>query len=83
MEVGGIYSGSVFSAKKKLEGFDGMETRRTIRLSMEALGPALIRIGYMEENDVQAICDELKRVEQDQDILFMSNPVVTVWAKRS
>lgn len=84
IEVGGITSGSVFAGTKKLvEAYEGTELRRTYRLSMEAVGPALISGGHMGEEDVQAMCDEFERVEQDKDILCMGNPVVTAWAERS
>jgi len=38
--------------------------------------------GLMEESEVHAMCDELRRVELEKNVLCISNPVVTVWAKR-
>ena len=54
--------------------------KRLYRMTFEAVGPALIAKGLLNENDFNALCQEFLRVETDEAAVCISNPVITVWS---
>jgi SAM-dependent methyltransferase len=54
--------------------------KRLYRLSVEAVGPAVLRKGLLNESDFDALCQEFLRVETDEAVVCISNPVITVWS---
>jgi hypothetical protein len=54
--------------------------KRLFRMTIEAVGPALIAKGLLNESDFNALCQEFLRVETDETVVCISNPVITVWS---
>ena len=60
-----------------------VELRRSYRMVMEAIGPALIEKGILDSKELQELCDELRRVEQQKDVLCVWSPTFSVWVNRT
>ena len=54
--------------------------KRLYRMTFEAVGPALLAKGLLNESDFNALCQEFLRVETDETVVCISNPVITVWS---
>lgn len=53
--------------------------RRTWRMTIEAMGPAIIARGILSATDLDDLLAELRRAESDDSIVFVANPNVFVW----
>ena len=50
---------------------------------MEAIGPALIEKGILDLGEVEELCEELRRVEEQDDVLCVWSPTFSVWVNRT
>jgi SAM-dependent methyltransferase len=55
------------------------DLRRLYRLSVEAMEKAVIEKGIYSEPEFERLCAELQRVENEQNILCLSNYVFSAW----
>ena len=55
--------------------------RRTWRLTVEAMGPALLANNILSPAELTALIEELTRAEQDPNTVLLYNPVVFAWAQ--
>ncbi len=60
-----------------------VELRRSYRMVMEAIGPALIEKGILDSKELQELCDELRRVENQNGVLCVWSPTFSVWVNRT
>ncbi len=60
-----------------------VELRRSYRMVMVAIGPALIEKGILDSKELQELCDELRRVEEQEDVLCVWSPTFSVWVNRT
>jgi len=60
-----------------------VELRRSYRMVMEAIGPALIEQGILGLEELQELCEELRRVEEQDDVLCVWSPTFSVWVNRT
>jgi len=60
-----------------------VELRRSYRMVMEAIGPALIEKGILDSKELQELCGELRRVEEQDDVLCVWSPTFSVWVNRT
>ncbi len=60
-----------------------VELRRSYRMVMEAIGPALIEKGILDLGDLEELCGELRRVEEQDDVLCVWSPTFSVWVNRT
>lgn len=65
-----------------LAGVD-VELRRSYRMVMEAMGPALIEKGILDPEELEKLCEELRRVEKQEDVLCVWSPTFSVWVNRT
>lgn len=56
------------------------DLKRLFRMTFEAVGPALLAKGLLNESEFHALCQEFLRVETDEAVVSISNPVITVWS---
>ena len=59
------------------------EIKRAYRLAMEATGPALREKSIVGEQEFRELCDEMKRVEQGENILCLTNPIFSSWVTKA
>ncbi len=59
-----------------------VELRRSYRMTIEAVGPALIDQGILNPDQLEELLGELKRVEGQEDTLCVWSPVFSVWGVR-
>jgi SAM-dependent methyltransferase len=60
--------------------FEGSNGKRLFRLTAEAMGPAILSRGIMSAQEFRKFCAELRRLEDDPTIVWLSHPLVSVWA---
>ena len=60
-----------------------VELRRSYRMVMEAIGPYLIGKGILDSKELQDLCKELRRVEEQDDVLCVWSPTFSVWVNRT
>jgi ubiquinone/menaquinone biosynthesis C-methylase UbiE len=60
-----------------------VELRRSYRMVMEAIGPALTEKGILESEELEEMCKELRRVEKQKDVLCVWSPTFSVWVNRT
>ena len=60
-----------------------VELRRSYRMVMEAIGPALIEKGILVPEELEELCEELRRVENQNDVLCVWSPTFSVWVNRT
>jgi len=60
-----------------------VELRRSYRMVMEAIGPALMEKGILDSRELQELCEELRRVEEEDDVLCVWSPTFSVWVNRT
>jgi SAM-dependent methyltransferase len=53
------------------------------RLTAEGICPVLITQGMIGHDDAQHLCDEMRRFEQQTDVLFVSSHIFSGWAVRT
>ena len=54
--------------------------RRTWRMTIEAMGSAMVARKILSHTDLDDLLAELRRVESDDTTVFLGNPNVFVWA---
>jgi hypothetical protein len=59
-----------------------VELRRSYRMMIEAVGPALIDQEILNPDQLEELLGELKRVEGQEDTLCVWSPVFSVWGVR-
>ncbi len=59
-----------------------VELRRSYRMVMEMIGPALIEKGILSLEELEKLCVVLKRVGQQDDVLCEWSPTFSVWVNR-
>ncbi len=59
------------------------ELRRSYRMVMEAIGPVLIEKGILDAQELQELGEELRRVEEQDDVLCVWSPTFSVWVNRT
>jgi ubiquinone/menaquinone biosynthesis C-methylase UbiE len=59
-----------------------VELRRSYRMVMEAIGPVLIEKGILDAQELQEMGEELRRVEEQDDVLCVWSPTFSVWVNR-
>jgi SAM-dependent methyltransferase len=64
-----------------LDESDGSTFKRLYRLTIEAVRPALVQGGILNETAFDSLLKELLRVENDESILCIGHPVIAVWAE--
>jgi hypothetical protein len=60
-----------------------VELRRSYRMVMEAIGPVLIEKGILDAQELQELGEELRRVEEQDDMLCVWSPTFSVWVNRT
>ena len=60
-----------------------IELRRSYRMVMEAIGPALMEKGILDSKELEDLCEELRRVEEQDDVLCVWSPTFSVWVNRT
>ena len=60
-----------------------VELRRSYRMVMEAIGPVLIEKGILDAQELQELGEELRRVEEQDDVLCVWSPTFSVWVNRT
>jgi len=60
-----------------------VELRRSYRMVVEAIGPALIEKGILDPKELQELCEELRRVEEQDDVLCVWSLTFSVWVNRT
>ncbi len=60
-----------------------VELRRSYRMVIEAIGPALIEKGILDPKELQELGQELRRVEEQDDVLCVWSPTFSVWVNRT
>jgi len=60
-----------------------VELRRSYRMVMEAIGPALMEKGILDSKELEDLCEELRRVEEQDDVLCVWSPTFSVWVNRT
>lgn len=58
------------------------ELRRSYRMVIEAVGPALIEKGILDPGELEELVGELRRVEEQIDTLCVWSPTFSVWGVR-
>ena len=64
-----------------IAGMD-VELRRSYRMTIEAVGPALIDKGILNPDELEELLGELRRVEGTEGTLCVWSPVFSVWGLR-
>ena len=59
----------------------GSDIKRIYCLTVEAVGPALIESGMFTETEMGALLQEFARVEADESVVCIGNPVIAAWGK--
>ena len=59
--------------------YDSVDLKRIYRMTYEAVGAALIRLGRMTKTEFQDLLNEFISVEADPSIVVIGNPVIAVW----
>ena len=59
-----------------------VELRRSYRMVMEMIGPALIEKGILNLEELEKLCGVLKRVGKQDDVLCEWPPTFSVWVNR-
>jgi ubiquinone/menaquinone biosynthesis C-methylase UbiE len=60
-----------------------VELRRSYRMVIEAIGPVLIEKGILDAQELQELGEELRRVEEQDDVLCVWSPTFSVWVNRT
>ncbi len=60
-----------------------VELRRSYRMVMDAIGPALIEKGILDLEELEELCQELRRVEKQDNVLCVWSPTFSVWVNRT
>ena len=60
-----------------------VELRRSYRMVIEAIGPALIEKGILDSKELQELVEELRRVEEQDEVLCVWSPTFSVWVNRT
>ena len=60
-----------------------VELRRSYRMVIEAIGPVLIEKGILDSKKLQELGEELRRVEEQDDVLCVWSPTFSVWVNRT
>ena len=60
-----------------------VELRRSYRMVMEAIGLVLIVKGILDAQELQELGEELRRVEEQDDVLCVWSPTFSVWVNRT
>ena len=48
-----------------------------------AIGPALIEKGVLDPKELQELCEELRHVEEQDDVLCIGSPDFSIWVNRT
>ena len=59
----------------------GSDIKRIYRLTVEAVGPALIEGGMFTEAEMGPLLQEFARVEADESVVCIGNPIIAAWGK--
>lgn len=86
LELWSLFNGLGYpSANVNLELFglyEGTALKRVYCLSLEATRTLLVERGFIDENEVETLLEECRRVEQDEAVLCLGCPFFSAWVVR-
>jgi glyoxylate carboligase len=59
---------------------DRADCKQLIRMTVEAIGPALVSSGRVSKADFDDLLADFARVEADPSVAIITNPAITVWS---
>lgn len=62
--------------------YEGEALKRGYRLSLEATGGALIERGLVDQVELDKLIQEFERIENDENVLFLSTPFYYGWVRK-
>ena len=66
-----------------LDGSLGHINKLLVGSETQAIGPALMEKGILDSRELQELCEELRRVEEEDDVLCVWSPTFSVWVNRT
>jgi hypothetical protein len=59
--------------------YDRTDIKQVVRMTVEAIGAALIRSGRVSNDEFKGLLADFVRVESDPSAVIITNPVIAVW----